>query len=279
MMAAAGVLSGAGSPANRPDYSARFGALLARVDTLETRDWRPCNCPPDCPGPHGHSEPDVPSGSRRPPGPGGSSGSGGPPGSRAPSGSRSTRASTENAPRARDGTLHPVINIRVDHRDAAEVYAEARGTIPDIELRRTGGTGSLRMSLQVHQDVSGYRSRLGYYGEMYLTVPGQRERHIGLISAWRISKSSGRHADGTPDWVTEWLQGSEQAHDDVQSALEELYDRDGNSKVKSGLCDHRLINSLGDDRSDFLYIPLIWITAQVRILSDLSGNAKEILTE
>ncbi|ROW13843.1 hypothetical protein VPNG_03582 [Cytospora leucostoma] len=251
-MATAEVVSEAAAPANRPNYLARFQALLARVNNLETRDWRPCNCPPNCPGPHGHRKP------ADPPGSGGGSGSGG---SRASSGSGSTRTSTGDPPTARDGTLHPVVNIRLDHRDSAEVYAEARGTIPGIPLSRNGGTGNLRMSLQVHEDVSGFRTRLGYYGEMYLTVPGQRERHIGLISAWRVSRSSGRHSDGTPDWVTEWLQDPE-VNNDVQSALTELYDHGGTSKVESGSCDAELFSYLGDEQSDFLYFSLMWITPQ-----------------
>ncbi|KAK7740725.1 hypothetical protein SLS53_005193 [Cytospora paraplurivora] len=251
-MATAGVLPGAKPPANRPNYLAKFEALLARVNNFETRDWRPCNCPPECPGPHGHSKSADPSRSGSAPGSGGSPSS---------SNSRSTRASTGDTPRARDGSLHPVVNVRIDHRDSAEVYAEAQGTTPNIQLHRTGGTGNLRMSLQVHQDVSGFRTRLGYYGEMYLTVPGQRERHIGLISAWRISRSSGRHPDGTPDWVTEWLQDPE-VKNDVQSALTELYDHNGATKVNPGDCNAELLKHLGDEQSDFLYIPLIWITPE-----------------
>ncbi|KAG8170192.1 hypothetical protein KVR01_000937 [Diaporthe batatas] len=72
------------------------------------------------------------------------------------------------------------------------VIAEARGT-SDILLHRSRTRATLRMSLQVYIDPTP-TGRTGYFGEMFLTRPGQEEQFIGFIHAWWVDRSS-------DDWI------------------------------------------------------------------------------
>lgn len=294
-------------PCNR-DHWRRLQALQARINDLEHRDWTPCNCPLDCPGPGCRTptpirQPHVPprdlprtpegrspqpsdpqrsgtgSGSSSRAGSGDRPGPGGPP----ESGSLPDIPGScgvpgipggplTDGPRALDGSLHPVVNLRTFERENAVVLAEARGAIPNIQLRRTGGTGTLRMSLTVHEDIMNYRSRLGYYGELYLATPGQKGQHIGFISAWRISRLSGQHPNGTPDWVSEWLRTGyrSDADDDLRGALRTLFNpNNGLPWDTIGNFNPDVLAQLRDDQSDIIFIPLIWISASVRTISCL----------
>lgn len=267
-------------PPASEEYLGRMLALQARICNLETRDFTPCNCPLDCLGPTGRgrassNQPRTPQrvpsglGSGRPPGaapgPLPALPPRTPPNIPPPAPPQTPVRSPNDGPRARDGTLHPVVNLRIPERETASIFAEARGTKPNIQLRRTGDTGTLRMSLQVHSDEWHYRSRLGYYGELYLTTPGQRERHVGFISGWRISRSSGQHPNGTPLWVTDWLQSdlTSDADDAIKQSFRMLFDRDGNPNDFGRLVPD-LDSVLGDD-SDIIYIPMIWISTNVSV--------------
>ncbi|KUI73188.1 hypothetical protein VM1G_08946 [Cytospora mali] len=151
-------------------------------------------------------------------------------------------------------------------RDEAVVIAEARGTIPNIPLRRTGGTGDLRMSLQVHDDPSNFRTRLGYYGELYLARPGQQEeRHIGFLSAWRISRSSAWLPDGAPIYIREWLRSvpDHTADDEVRTALRALMDENGDPRSEVISFNPVVWAQLNDMDSDVIFFPMIWISASV----------------
>lgn len=298
------------SPGGNRDYWRRFQALQARINDLENRDWTPCNCPPDCPGPGCRAptpvrQPDIPPrdpprtpegrppqqpdpqqpgtgsgpGSRpgddATPGPGLPPGPGGPPDIRGPRGAPPgpSGGTPPDGPRALDGSLHPIVRLRTFEREDAAVLAEARGTITDIPLRRTGGTGNLRMSLTVHDDIANNRSRIGYYGELYLTTPGQREQHIGFISAWRICRMSGQRPDGEADWLREWLHTGYRSDgdDDLRSALRDLLNPD-NGRPWDNIANFNpeVHAQLRDAESDVIFIPLIWISASVRIISCLS---------
>lgn len=123
------------------------------------------------------------------------------------------------------------------------------------------------MSLQVHEDTLGYHSRLGYYGEIYLTVAGQPERHVGYMSTWRISRLSGERPDGSPEWAREWLQPLvDDNDDDLRSALSSvLSGPDGVPGEQVRDFNRPVYDLLSDARSDIVFIPMIWICQTVRL--------------
>ncbi|POS75862.1 hypothetical protein DHEL01_v205751 [Diaporthe helianthi] len=151
------------------------------------------------------------------------------------------------------------------------VAAEARGT-SDILLHRDMIRATLRMSLQVFEDPVG-TGRRGYFAEMFLTRPGQREQFIGFIQAWHFSRAS-------DDWVDlligDW--GEERYGEYIEEMRifigrvygapilgEEItHDRNGNTLPRHQLRTHfaapwaRL-----NDNNDVLFIPMIWLDDNV----------------
>ncbi|KKY31309.1 hypothetical protein UCDDA912_g08751 [Diaporthe ampelina] len=125
------------------------------------------------------------------------------------------------------------------------------------------------MSLQVHADPQGHRTRLGYYADLFLTLdepgqdagPGQQERHIGYISSWRLSKepNSYAHEDLQP-WVAEWLRGGVGGPEDDSRPFKEtlrlLYDESGQVQAED---DDSLRSALGDGGTELISIEMIWI--------------------
>lgn len=159
------------------------------------------------------------------------------------------------------------MELRSAAREGAFVLAEAQGSIPDIELSRIGGKGTLRMSLQVHEDREGHRSRLGYYGELYLRLPGPKEHHIGYIASWRLSRLYGDDPNTGPAWIEEWLKGQvdEDEKDELRRALESLFHKTGQLKEDAGKYNKPVSDQLQDAGSPIIFIPMIWISAKVRI--------------
>ncbi|KAL2282254.1 hypothetical protein FJTKL_11075 [Diaporthe vaccinii] len=150
----------------------------------------------------------------------------------------------------------------------SRVLARARGAKP-IDLERTGETGRLRMSLQVHADPQGHLTRLGYYADLFLALdepgqdggPGREENHVGYISAWRLSKEPNQYAhEEFQPWVTEWLQGELGDPDDDSRPFKEtlrlLYDETGQLRAVN---DESLRSALNDTGSELVFIEMIWI--------------------
>lgn len=153
-------------------------------------------------------------------------------------------------------------------RTRSRVLARASAT-KSIDLERTGGTGKLRMSLQVHADPQGHRTRLGYYADLFFTrdeqgqnsEAGQEEQHIGYISSWRLSKepNSYGHEDPQP-WVAEWLRGDlGDPQDDsrpFKQTLRLLYNWIGQPQAVD---DDSLRSALADTGHELIFIEMIWI--------------------
>ncbi|ROV95655.1 hypothetical protein VMCG_07544 [Cytospora schulzeri] len=204
----------------------RIREATAKLNGL-TDNYRPCDCPPTCPGPIN---------------------------------------------RGQDQNSNPTPPNRfVDTtRLMSRLLVTAEGS-KVIDLPRFGpeGTqGRLRMSLEVHDDPYGYRSRLGYYGELYMTpTTDNQERAVGYVSSWRVSKPNARNPGYDPQiWTNEWLRGElpdgdtpEIKHtNEVKTMLRRLYDVNGQPRPNS---QYLTANSLelGDNGNEMLYISMIWI--------------------
>lgn len=168
----------------------------------------------------------------------------------------------------------PRTRARPDERrhPGVVILAEARGT-SDILLHRSRIRATLRMSLQVYTDPI-TTERMGYFGEMFLTRPGQQEEFVGFIHAWRVERSS-------DDWVDLLLGefgdkfGDNMAFSDMRVFFSRLYartdldeeitaGRDGNILPRSPLRrDFTAPWARLDDNSDIVYIPMIWLDDNV----------------
>lgn len=208
-------------------------------------DFKGCYCPPGCRGgPQGHVGVDP----------------------------ESLPAQPINAPYVRADSDMPMTRFRTEERKHADcrILAEARGT-SDILLYRRRIRATLRMSLQVHTDVS-LSGRFGYYAEMFLTIPGHEEEFIGLINSWHVERT-------TQDWEWMLLDQRPRLTGDIvemRTFMMQIYGlvmpgenrpRDQN---RSLLPVEGVRERFGapwamlSDNSDILYIPLIWISGQVR---------------
>ncbi|POS71705.1 hypothetical protein DHEL01_v209899 [Diaporthe helianthi] len=151
----------------------------------------------------------------------------------------------------------------------SKALATVGGSKP-ITLERTCEKGNLRMSLQVYPDPQGYRTRIGYYADLYFKLdepdqeggPGQEERHIGFISCWRLSKGPNQygHEDFQP-WVTEWLRGDLGDEDDDSRPFKEtlrlLYDETG--KLRDNMNDELIRSALDETGSELVIVEMFWI--------------------
>ena len=150
------------------------------------------------------------------------------------------------------------------------VIAEARGT-SDILLhgREEGVRATLRMSLQVHTDVT-LAGRFGYYGEMFLTRPGAQEEFIGLINSWHVERSSDEWEDtflGEDGIMTGDMASMREFFSHVYGILPEQPDRDqsGNLLPMESVREHFAAPwAMLNDNTDIIYISTIWIHRNVR---------------
>ena len=132
-----------------------------------------------------------------------------------------------------------------------------------------GNKGRLSVSLEVHDDPWKHSSRLGYYGQIYLTpLSDPRQRQIGFICGWRVSKPNAQQPQ-TPHepWVEEWLRipYSDDLSNPIEAdtnimrePLQRIYDKDGQPK-KNSKCFKADRNELGDNGNDIIFKPMIFI--------------------
>ncbi|ROW07610.1 hypothetical protein VPNG_06784 [Cytospora leucostoma] len=168
-------------------------------------------------------------------------------------------------------------------RSIARVLAKAE-VQKDVHLPRFGGVSGtrarLRVTLEVHDDPYGYRSRLGYYAQMFLTPDSDpRERSAGYISSWRISKpNAGQQLVDPTVWVEEWLRRPIPEGEDNESIctgilmepLQRLYDQNGNTR-ENLRCDGNALKALYNDHNghEIVFIPMILIYHELPCNDDL----------
>lgn len=256
---------GSAGHGNNPAAAARGldrQALLARMRDTTTRlnaltsNNRPCNCPANCPG-TGHRHQQAAKqhqGKKYPP--------------------QNIRSLATKPAGADLPPLNPTPETgHVDAtRSIARVLAKAE-IRKTVLLKNCGGRSArarLRVTLEVHDDPYGNRSRLGYYAQLFLTPNSDpRERAAGYISSWRISKPNARQQLVSPDvWVEEWLRRPIPEGEDNESvctgvlmeALQRLYDRDGNPRdTLTCSRDARAALRNRHDGHEVVYIPMIFI--------------------
>lgn len=156
------------------------------------------------------------------------------------------------------------------HRDC-RVLAEARGT-SDILLHQRRTRATLRMSLQVHTDVT-RAGRFGYYAEMFLTEPGHEEEFIGFINSWHVERR-------TDEWEYMLLAPRDFQNDDIvemRDFMMYIYgmmleddsiprDQNGHLLPVEGVREQFAAPwAILSGDSDILYIPTIWIDRRVRV--------------
>ncbi|KAG6364023.1 hypothetical protein INS49_009126 [Diaporthe citri] len=173
-----------------------------------------------------------------------------------------------HGPYVRADSDMPTTRGRTDERRDSNcvVIAEARGT-SDIVLHRSGERATLRMSLQVHTDVT-YAGRMGYYGEMFLTRHGQQEEFIGIINSWHVERT-------TDDWEYMLLDDDSTSRGDMaemKSFFLQVFSpspdrpRDRNEHLLpwEPVREHFAAPwAMLGGNADLLYIPLIWITKEL----------------
>jgi hypothetical protein len=174
------------------------------------------------------------------------------------------------------------ISLRARVHMGAKPLARARAS-KSITLEKTGEKGKLRMSLGIYTDPQGYRTRLGYYADLFFRLDGSgkdgepdpEEFHIGFISSWRLSKQPYQYGHGKHQpWVMEWLHGDlGDASDDsrpLKKALRLLYHEEstdseaGGEKVEAGqvrdnMTDDIVRSALDETGSELVFIEMLWI--------------------
>lgn len=154
------------------------------------------------------------------------------------------------------------------------VAAEARGT-SDILLHRSGSRATLRMSLQVYEDPVP-TGRRGYFGEMFLTRPGQEEKFIGFIHSWRLARTSDAWVDLLFGEFGERFDDEFNSFGEMRDFFSRIYaradldeevatDRDGNILPRAPLRRGSAARwARLNDNTDLVYIPMIWLDDSVR---------------
>ncbi|KAG8168366.1 hypothetical protein KVR01_001115 [Diaporthe batatas] len=154
-------------------------------------------------------------------------------------------------------------------RMKSKTLARAGGS-KSVTLERTGEEGNLRMSLQVHADPQGYRTRVGYYADLFLKLAGpiqegdysREERHIGFISSWRLSKEPNQYGhENYQPWVTEWLRSELGDKDDDSRPFKEtlrlLYDDTG--RIRGNINDELIRSALDETGNELVFVEMLWI--------------------
>lgn len=150
------------------------------------------------------------------------------------------------------------------------------GGSKSVTLEQTCEKGDLRMSLQVYADPQGYRTRLGYYADLFLKLDGpnqevgpsrdgdhsRQERHIGFISTWRLSKEPSQHGhEDYQPWVAEWLRSALGDKDDDSRPFKEtlrlLYDDTG--KIRENANDELIRSALDETGHELVFVEMLWI--------------------
>lgn len=127
-----------------------------------------------------------------------------------------------------------------------------------------------------------------YYAELYLGIPGQEdEQHIGYIESWLIQKPTAQTPDRSNQWVSDWLavDGDLQhnvATGDCVQVLRTFYTKDGeiqpalamsNPKIQRDQGVSAVADDLGPQGTEIVYISLIWIDENVRIIQSTCSDS------
>lgn len=128
---------------------------------------------------------------------------------------------------------------------------------------------TLRIDLDVSIDAR-WTTRLQYYAHIWLEQPGTKERKIGYIDAYKVSKPTVWQEYITDEWIKDWLTADLQAkgaedETDICLAwpLQALYNAQGQPRREIGEEWGRL---LGDVGNELLFIQYL------HIYNDVSGN-------
>lgn len=127
------------------------------------------------------------------------------------------------------------------------------------------GKATIRTLVSVKKCPHGFRSRLGYHANLYITLPDGVERDIGYITAWRISRPSGVNPNIDPQYcMAEWYFESLRRYDEDSKQLayciRSLY---GKGEIPRRISD-RVVNAekrneLQDGGNELMFIETIYI--------------------
>lgn len=82
------------------------------------------------------------------------------------------------------------------------IYAQAEGF---ADTTFNGAPARLRVHLTVYDDLATFQTRLVYSGDFFLVVPGEAERYIGFVHAFRLSKKTAAYPDASDEWVSDFV--------------------------------------------------------------------------
>lgn len=127
------------------------------------------------------------------------------------------------------------------------------------------GKATIRTLVSVKKCPHGFRSRLGYHANLYITLPDGVERDIGYITAWRISRPSGVNPNIDPqycmtDWYFEPLRTYDENSKQLAYCIRSLY---GRGEIPRRISD-RVVNQekrseLQDGGNELMFIETIYI--------------------
>lgn len=150
---------------------------------------------------------------------------------------------------------------RLIHDTAALAQVESK---EDIDFKGEGVT--IRTLVSVQNCPRGFRSRLGYHANLYLTPGDGVEREVGYITAWRISRPTGVNPNIDPqycqaDWYLKRLGTYDEASKQLAYCFKAFY---GPGSVVPYRFYDRVVsedkrNELRDGGNEIVFIETIYI--------------------
>lgn len=152
----------------------------------------------------------------------------------------------------------------VGSSSSGETLARAQAITTGVSFKKERVT--LRTLVTIQTCPQGFRSRLGYHANFYITRPNSVEREIGHITAWRISKPTGANRNINPGyWLDEWCRPNLRLYNDSDKelayCLRALYGTGINSSPEPSqrINSDEVKNSLRDTGHDLVFIQSIYI--------------------
>lgn len=137
---------------------------------------------------------------------------------------------------------------------------------------------NIRTVVSVRECPLKFQSRLGYHATLYLSRQNEKEREIGFIRGWRISKPSGVNSSIDPryfmkDWYFKDLRTYDESSRRLANCVRAIYGK-GNiaRRISDRVVDSQKRDELRDGGNEIVFIETIYI----KWCDNLKDNQSEV---
>ncbi|KAG6354920.1 hypothetical protein INS49_004001 [Diaporthe citri] len=134
-----------------------------------------------------------------------------------------------------------------------------------INFKGGKDNATIRTLVSVKKCPHGFRSRLGYHANLYITLADGVEREIGYITAWRISRRSGVNPNIDPqyvlaDWYFESLGTYDEDSKQLAYCIRSLYGKgEIPHRISERIVNREKRNEIQDGGNELVFIETIYI--------------------